>query len=86
MNMWEYNKRSNFCAIEVSDREEKTGGVEKVTEKMCVKKTPNLGRHLNIQIQETKLTNPRQDKAEAIHANIHNLTSKNQRQRKMSLK
>lgn len=44
MNMWEYNKRSNFCAIEVPDREEKTGGVEKVTEKIWVEKTPKFGK------------------------------------------
>lgn len=49
-------EKANICVIRVLEGEKKGGGAKKVLKEIMMKRSPNLGKDINIQIQ--KLTEP----------------------------
>ena len=47
-------KHSNIRIIRVSEKEDKTKGLEKILEEIRVEKFPKMGKEIAIQVQETQ--------------------------------
>lgn len=48
--MWDTVKRTNICITEVLEEKEK--GIERLFQEILAKTFPNLGKDMNLQIQE----------------------------------
>lgn len=58
-DLWDYDKRSNICAMRVQKGNEKEGGAKKVSEETMAKNSPNLAKDTNLQIQKDEWTSNR---------------------------
>lgn len=55
-DLWDYNKRSNICVIEVLEGEEKEDRAGKILKEIVAENSPNLAKGINPQIQEAQQT------------------------------